>query len=330
VAKASVTKAGKVKGPTAPESAPVTSEMGKAFQKGICLRLILGNPSFKRKVDSDEITAGDADTDMLHVSKDTLQCDEFDAIQRFHGEIKKFLVIRSLTIKVKLLKGTYFIPTELAEEVFQKLEKDVEHHDTVLVPAFMKAYKTAKAEAKRRLKKLYDERDYPSEDALSKAFYIEHFPLTLSVDGKLEDIDKQLFRKMVERLDRTYERAAMDMRMGMRSQLRDMIAHLSERLSGTTDDGKPKIFRESAIQHINDYIQFFKPKNATDDIELARLVEKCQKVMTGVDVEALRDDATFRASMAKEMTTLKTALDSLVVAAPSRRVKLPPKKAVAA
>lgn len=323
------TKKGNIASET-PEAAPITAEMQKAFDRGICLRLIIGGPSFRRRVDSKEITAGDTDTDMLHVSKETLECDEYEAIQRLHGEIKKYLNIRALPIKAKLMKGTYFIPLDLAADVFTKVDAFILQHDTELVPRFCTVYEQAKAAAKAKLKHLYDERDYPSGAALAKAFYIQQFPLSIAPDGKMAGINKQLFDEARKRLEQTYANAAQEMRLTLRTTLREMIAHLAERLAGGSTDGKAKVFRESAVTHINDFLAFFDPRNVTDDTELATLVGKCRKVMEGVSVEDLRKDDAYRANVAKQVDGIKVALETLVIAAPTRKVKLPTKKGVAA
>ena len=334
MAKTSITKAKPSKKKSSPAStphaAPLTPEMAQAFTRGFCLRVIVGGPSFRRRVDSDEIEAGEADVELLHVSKETLQCEEYDALQHSYGEMKKYLAVRSLPVKMALLKGTYFIPLDLHTTVMTWMEAWEQRRTTVLVPALVEAYKTAKSKAKERLKQLYNEVDYPAADALAAAFYVELWPIQLAPDGKLKDLNSQLYQKTERKLQEQYAAAALEMRQLPRIVLHKMLVHLTERLRGTTGDGRPKALRiyESAVTHITEFIEFFAPKNVTDDAAMSDIVGKLKQVMAGVDIETLRDDATYRTTMNTQMTAVLGELAKLVGAAP-RKIKIAKGKEVA-
>lgn len=304
------------------ESVLLTPELENAFEQGIALRLIMGSPGFKAKVDSDEITAGEADPDALHVHKETIECDEYANIKQLHGEIKKYLWLRSMSIKTKLYRGTYFIKERAILDVTQKLREFKQEHDTKLVPAFLAGYEEAKANAKKKLKNLYDDRDYPTVEALRKAFYIQVFPLeNFKVSGKIKSLDEKMFDELAGEMRQQVRDVVTGMRFELRQTLLKMTQHLQEKLSGS----EKKVLRQTAVTHILDYVKYFEDKDATNDKDLKVVVEQLKKTMEGVETEQLKKDDKYRTAMATALGGITKQLDTLVVE-PGRAVKLPSKK----
>jgi len=66
------------------------------------------------------------------------------------------------------------------------------------------------------------------------------------------------------------------------------MSHLAERLSGT-EDGKPKIFRDSAIGNLSEFFERFRELNVRSNADLDRLVADCQRIVRGVEPQDLRD-----------------------------------------
>ena len=76
------------------------------------------------------------------------------------------------------------------------------------------------------------------------------------------------------------------------SELSQLVAHLAERLSGA-DDGKPKIFRDSAISNLREFFARFQQLGVRSNAELDALVESAQRIVRGVEPQQLRDQADF-------------------------------------
>jgi hypothetical protein len=304
------------------EQMPLTPELERAFENGIALRLIMGSPGFKAKVDSDEITAGEADTDALHVHKETLECDEYDAIKQLHGEIKKMLWLRSMPIKTKLYRGTYFIKERAIGDVCEKLEAYKKDHDEKLVPAFLAVYEQAKQTAKKKLKNLYDDRDYPTAEALRKAFYIQAFPLeNAKISGRLKSVNEKLFTTLAGEMRQQVHDAVTEMRTGLRAMLFQMTQHLHSKLSGS----EKKVLRQTAVTHILDFVKYFEDRDMTNDQDLKKVVDQLKKTMDGVEIEQLKKDDKYRDAMVQSLDAVNKQLDGLVTNV-GRAVKLPPKK----
>ena len=74
------------------------------------------------------------------------------------------------------------------------------------------------------------------------------------------------------------------------SEFAKLIEHLTERLS-TTGDGERKIFRDSAITNLTEFFGRFRDLNVRSNDDLDALVERAQQIVSGVEPQALRNNA---------------------------------------
>ena len=98
------------------------------------------------------------------------------------------------------------------------------------------------------------------------------------------------------------------------------MAHLSERLSGTNDDGTTKVFRDSAISNLTEFFQRFQQLNVRSNEQLDALVAEAQQIVRGVGPQALRDSGSLRQRVSSDLTRVQSALDDLLVDRPRRRI----------
>lgn len=301
------------------KKAVAQESLAAAFDRGLCYQFTFGMPSFRAKVDKEKIDAGDADKTMLSVGKKLLECDEYDAVRTLYGDIKKYLEPRS--IRTNLRDSFYLVPLDLIEDVEEKMagfEADLH----VRVKALIAVYTTAKTNAKKRLGKLFDESDYPAESTLAGRFYMEFEPRDIdTTPGRLKSINQKLYEKHDKKLAKQREEAAQFLRDSVRQTVLEMTKHLAERLHGTDENGNKKVFRASAIEHIEQFIQFYDKKDVTNDVLLTAEITKLRKTMKGVDIETLRDDEKFRGRVAEELKSVTDAIEQLVSSG-ARRIKL--------
>ena len=103
------------------------------------------------------------------------------------------------------------------------------------------------------------------------------------------------------------------------SELAKLVSHLTERISGQ-DDGKPKIFRDSAIANLTEFFQRFGQLNVRSSEQLDDLVAQAQQVVRGVEPQALRDSASLRQHVATQLAGVQSVLDGLLVDRPRRNI----------
>ena len=105
-------------------------------------------------------------------------------------------------------------------------------------------------------------------------------------------------------------------------QLDGLVNHLSERLAGN-DDGKPKIFRDSAVQNFREFFIRFKELSVSSNEQLDDLVQRCESLIDGVQPQQLRNNESLRRSLATNLSTVQSSLDQLLVARPRRNILRP-------
>ena len=107
-------------------------------------------------------------------------------------------------------------------------------------------------------------------------------------------------------------------------ELAKMVSHLTERLSGT-EDGRPKIFRDSAIGNLTEFFDRFRQLNVRSNEQLDSLVADAQRIVRGVQPQALRDDQGLRQHVATELSRVQSVLDGLLVDRPRRNILRKPR-----
>ena len=108
------------------------------------------------------------------------------------------------------------------------------------------------------------------------------------------------------------------------AELAKLVSHLTERLSGQAD-GKPRIFRDSAVENLTEFFQRFRALNVRSSEQLDQLVGQAQQVIRGVEPQDLRDNAGLRQHVATEMSQVQSVLDGLLVDRPRRNILRRPK-----
>lgn len=270
------------------------------LEKVLWLAVRLQRPGNRRKVPSALFTVP-ADKDLIHVSKRLLDSPELKAIEQLDGEIRKYLYSRCLPSLFK--NGVYLLPIGLVEEVEEKLNHDKKRRNE-LMEKFIQAYPANRKAAEKRLKKLYDPTDYVSEEDIRKSFRCDWQYVSFTVPGKLKEIDKALFRKARERAEKNWAEAAKEAQGLLREQMRELVGRLCERLT-PDKKGKPKVFRNTLISNLKDFLDTFHARNITDDKRLEKLVEKAKKILNGVSPEGLREDPTKRDRVWKAFRGIK-------------------------
>jgi hypothetical protein len=100
-------------------------------------------------------------------------------------------------------------------------------------------------------------------------------------------------------------------------ELSKLVEHLVERLTGQTD-GKPKVFRDSAVENLTEFFDRFKQLNIRSNDDLDTLVERAQQIVHGRDPQELRDNQVLRTSVASELAEVQNVLDVPRRESPSR------------
>jgi hypothetical protein len=301
--------------------ANTSTTTGSVFDNAIALCVTIGRLGVKRKVSSGKVAVRDAteetptDPRALAVSKELIDCAEYDAIQTIDNGFRVDLV--KVALPSPLRRGMYLVPVGLVSRVSNAIE-EYEGRRRSLVDAFVAAYSGAVRSARARLGTLWAADDYPHVDDVRAAFTVRTRWESFGVPALLERVDADLFRQERGRIQAELRDAQEEIRTALRAGLADLVSHLSERLA-PGPDGKPRIFRDSAVRNVTEWLDLFQHRNITGDAQLAELVTQARSVLRGVDAESLRRAPMIRDSVRAGLDEINERLAPLVTERPRRR-----------
>ena len=178
-------------------------------------------------------------------------------------------------------------------------------------------YVELKSAARNRLGRLFNSADYP--ESLRGMFQVAwDFP-SVEPPDYLRQLNPEVYRQECERVASRFDEAVQLAETAFVEELQNLVSHLTERLSGQTD-GKPKVFRDSAIENLTAFFDRFRKLNLRSNEQLDVLIGQCQQVVSGVEPQGLRDNNVLRQLVASELNQVQNVLDDLLVDRPRRNI----------
>lgn len=190
------------------------------------------------------------------------------------------------------------------------------------VAALDENYDELRALARSRLGSLYNASDYPV--SLRGWFDVTHDFPSVEPPEYLRQLSPKLYEQEAARAAARFEEAVSLAEQAFTDELSKLVSHLTERLSGN-DDGKPKVFRDSAIENLQEFFDRFRHLNIRSDQQLDELVQQAQQIVRNVEPQALRDNVPLRQQVATQLSSVQSVLDGLLVDRPRRNILRRPK-----
>lgn len=188
------------------------------------------------------------------------------------------------------------------------------------VDQLQQEYGELREAAKQRLGELYCASDYPV--SLTDLFAVEwDFP-SVEPPDYLRQLSPEIYEQERARITARFDEAVRLAEDAFTSELARLVSHLTERLAGT-DDGQPKVFRDTAVSRLQEFFTRFQSLTIHSDAELDRLVEQSQSILSGVRPQALRETPNLRQHVATQLSVVQSALDGLMVNRPRRAIIRP-------
>jgi len=178
-------------------------------------------------------------------------------------------------------------------------------------------FEQMKADARRRLGRLYNPADYPPE--VRGLFGIDwDFP-SVEPPNYLMRLNPELYAQEQQRVAERFEEAVRLAEEAFISEFGKLVSHLTERL-GRGPDGEGKVFRDSAVHNLVEFFDRFRALSVRSNEQLDALVDQARQVVRGVEPQNLRDNDGLRKRVAAELTQVQSTLDSMLVDRPRRRI----------
>lgn len=178
-------------------------------------------------------------------------------------------------------------------------------------------YGELKSAARRRLGRLYSESDYPA--SLRELFAVAwDFP-AFEPPAYLRQLSPELYEQESRRIAARFEEAVQLAEAAFTEEFSKLVAHLTDRLSGQ-EDGKPKVFRDSAIENLAAFFDRFRHLNVQSSEQLDQLVEQAKHIVRGVQPQQLRDNQSLRQQIAAQLSVVQSQVEGLLVDRPRRNI----------
>jgi len=160
-------------------------------------------------------------------------------------------------------------------------------------------YAELRSAARERLGSLFNPADYPA--SLDGLFAIAwDFPAVEPPDY-LRQLSPALYEQEKARVAARFDESVRLAEEAFTAELAMLVSHLVERLSGA-EDGKPKIFRDSAVANLNEFFARFEQLNVHSDPQLDELVAEAKRAIRGVEPQQLRNYSSLRQHVASELS----------------------------
>lgn len=277
-------------------------------KKTVCIKVRVSTMGNTRKVSTSQIEA-DADKDLLRVSKHLLDSAELKAINRFDGEIRRFLYNICLPFEV----GIHLLPIAALENVEQRLRQFAADRGQ-LVAAFLAAYPSLRDSAQARLRTLYNPADYPPAEDVERQFGFSWQYISFGVPEQLKGISRHVFEQEREKAAQRMAEASSEIQTVLRETMAKLVQHMADRLREGTD-GKPLRFKETTVSNLIEFLSNFEFRNVTDDTQLQELVVQARGLLQGVNAEDLRTVGSLRARVQQGMSDIVGQLDTMLTKA---------------
>jgi hypothetical protein len=260
--------------------------------------------------------AFDAEGQFLRATKKLLDTKDpaYRAVTAVRGKIASYWKSLSLPFPepgVRLIKQTE------AESFAQRMD-DYRVELEEAVAELDRHFDELKHAARQRLGSLYNEADYPG--SLRGLFAVAYDFPSVEPPSYLVALSPQLYEQEQARVSARFEEAVRLAEQAFLEEFARVIEHLTERISGTNEDGSPKVFRDTAVSNLGDFFERFRTLNVRSSAQLNALVDQVQRIVRGVGAQNLRNSQTLRESIAGQLARVQSSLDALIVDRPRRRI----------
>ncbi len=260
--------------------------------------------------------------------------DPFDASGQFLAASKKLLdtkhpAFRAVTgVRGRIIQywkgmtlpypepGVRLIRLDQIDAFNQRLSELREELDEA-VAQLDRHYVELQSAAQTRLGRLFNPHDYPP--SLRNLFAVDWDYPSVEPPSYLQQVNPELYEQECRRVAARFDEALQLTEQAFCDELSQLIVHLNDRLSGAAD-GKPKVFRDSAITNLAEFFTRFRNLNVRSNEQLDELVSQAQQIVQGLQPQALRENRILRQTVAGELANLRTSLDTLLVDRPRRNI----------
>lgn len=253
--------------------------------------------------------------DFLRGRKLLLAPDSTALIKQHIGKARNYLRKISLPFPIK---GCVLVPKKLIPEIQEHL-KEIEWHYNSAVEDFLYWYPQTVKDAKESLGELFDECDYPTQEAVKNKFRFQWRYITIGPSVS-RVLPPSIYKEEVKKFQELMEQARSEAITALREEFVDLVTNIADKLQNH-DDGRPRRLRDAAVENLKQFLDNFSSRNIFEDAQLAELVEQCREIITNTNANAIRGNTQVRQELHQQMEKLLTGIDASLEDLPRRRLR---------
>ena len=280
--------------------------MENMCEKGCLVQLSVSRWGAIRKIDKSKLAKMVSSPEWLNATKKLVDPEALKPICKVGNSARSYLTSISLPFP---LQGLVFVPKEMISRVDTGLN-EFKTEFSEAVNEFIGEYDSLRETAMIYLEDLFNEIDYPV-DVKKKFSFAWRFIILDVPDGKAGLLAPEVYEREKEKFIQTMEEAREMAINSLREEFASMVERVTDRFS-MGPDGKPKIFKNTAVQSFYDFFETFKERNIFRDEELAQLVTRAREVLSGSSPEDVRSDESLRTSIRAGMQDVEVTMADIL------------------
>lgn len=284
--------------------------MDSVLQRGCLIHYTCSIWGGRVKLPKSAVTV-DADPEFYNATKYLVDRNYLQPLESVRGEARNYLYRKTLTFPIP---GILFVPKDMGGTIDQEMVV-FQSKFNELVEEFARNYETFIDQARVKLGNLFNPTEYPKDIRMHFSFTWKLY--NFDAPDQIQVFSPEIYEKAVSDYQQTIREFQETAVTTLRTTFSEMVDHIVERLSG-----ERKTFRDSLIGNIKEFLGDFNALNITNNAELSQAVEKCQKILDGVNVDVIRNNDKFRHHIANSMSEVKTQLDKMMVSRPMRKIRV--------
>ena len=253
--------------------------------------------------------------DFLRGRKLLLAPDSTALIKQHIGKARNYLRKISLPFPIK---GCVLVPKKLIPEIQEHL-KEIEWHYNSAVEDFLYWYPQTVKDAKESLGELFDECDYPTQEAIKNKFRFQWRYITIGPSVS-RVLPPSIYKEEVKKFRELMEQARSEAITALREEFVDLVTNIADKLQNH-DDGRPRRLRDAAVENLKQFLDNFSSRNIFEDAQLAELVEQCRGIITNTNANAIRGNTQVREEVHLQMEKILAGIDASLEDLPRRRLR---------
>jgi hypothetical protein len=290
------------------------SEFENVFRKACLIQLSTSTWMGSKMLDQSHMTKVSQNSEWLRGRKFLINPELLGPLHTSTHQARDLVKQYSLPFPITSL---YLIPKESLAFVDERLIYQKARFQEK-VDAFVGTYDLAREEAKRHLKELFNEADYPMDIRLK--FKFEWRFLALDIPGKGVILSPEVYEREKEKFESMMEEARTMASVALREEFAEIVNGLVEKLS--KDNGQTKTMKSSMFNKLHEFLADLTTRNIFDDEKLNELAAIAQDTISGISPYGLNYNQGMKDKIKTAMTTLKESINDSIEDLPKRKLRL--------